>query len=317
MRTSWASLMMAAIVLCGAHAGAQNEAEATRLFAEGQSFVKDGKYEEACTKFEGSLKAGAGVGTMLNLGDCYEHVARPSSAFAMYRGAEALAHVRQDAREATAHELAEKVRSHVSWVVLRFAETRIAGYEVRSDGTLVGDAELDRPIPADPGPHAIEVRALDKQPWRGTFRVVGEGTTVTLDVPRLSDAPKAAPIVITRTSGKTQRLLGVVVGSFGLASIAVGSIFGGVVLDYQSQTTDPNNPAYCNDVAKYCSSLGNQRRNDATNYAHVVDVTMAVGIAAVIGGVIIYLTAPKTQDARASIPRFLPRATGAGVGWTF
>jgi serine/threonine-protein kinase len=289
-----------AIVVAAPLAWAQNAPEATRLFAEGQALVQAGQYEAACAKFEGSLKAGAGVGTMLYLGDCYEHVSRPSSAFAMYQGAAALAQAHQDEREATARELASKIRPRVSWVTLRFAAARPRGYEMRRDGTLIANAELDSPIPADPGPHMLEARAFDKIAWRGTFRVDGEATTVRVDVP---DLVAVAPVVITRTSsGKTQRTLGLVFGGIGLAAIGVGAGLGIYALAEDARTKNPNDPDnYCNDASRTCATQGAALRQDAMNIAHGVDVTLAVGIAAVLGGFILFFTAPKNREARVGI----------------
>jgi hypothetical protein len=285
--------------LVPAPARAQNEAEATRLFSEGKDLMAAGKLEEACVKFEGSLKAGAGTGAMLYLGDCYERTARPSSAYEMYRGAETLAHSHHDQREGTAHQLAEKIRPHVSWLRLRFAAPRGTGYELRRDGSLLADTELDGPIPIDPGPHALEARAPGKLPFRTTFRVDGEAANVSVAVPALADAPKDT-VVVTRTSGRTQRAIGATIAGVGLAGIAVASALGGYVLweDGQAETAGG-----CDPVAKTCTpgSPGNNMQLDARNIAHVVDVTMAVGVAALIGGVIVYLVAPKNHETHKSV----------------
>jgi hypothetical protein len=287
-----------ALVLAAPIASAQNAAEATRLFSEAQALAQSGDWEAACAKFEGSLKAGAGIGTMLYLGDCYEHVSRPSSAFAMYQGAATLAQTRQDAREATARELAEKIRPRVSWVVLHFHGTRPRGYEVRTDGTLIADADLDAKIPADPGPHMIEARAFDKVAWRGTFRISAEATTETVEVPELR---AVAPVVVTRSSGNTQRIVGVVLGGLGLASIGVATGLGIYVIDQNNQTKDPSSPYFCDDVAQTCTPQGHDKRNNALSAAHAVDATLGIGIAALVGGVILYLTAPKNRDVHVGV----------------
>lgn len=294
---------------------AQNEAEATRLFAEGQSLMSAQKYEDACAKFEGSLKAGAGTGTMLYLGSCYEKTARPSSAYSMYRGAEALAHARNDARESTAHELAEAIAPRVSWLTLKFVAARPSGYELRRDGSLLDERELDAPIPVDPGPHLIEARAPDRMPWKATFRVDDGASTTKLDVPDLKVAPRPGPVVITRTSGRAQRIVGGVLAGIGVVGLGVGSALGVVVLNDQAATTMPGNPAYCDDAAHTCLD-GGRLRSDALGLSHVVDVTMAVGVAAVIGGAIVYFTAPKNVDAK--VAAGIPLApTANGIAWSF
>jgi hypothetical protein len=286
-----------ALLFVSSLAHAQAEAETTRLFAEGQTLMNEGHLREACVKFEGSLKAGGGIGTMLYLGSCYERTGRASSAYAMYSGAASLAHQRKDSREPTAVDLAEKIRPRVSWLVLHFAKPREPSFELRQDQSLVGDAELDKPIPADPGEHVLEARAPGKTMWTSSFKIDGEGLTANVSVPELADAPKPKPIVVTKTSGTTQRVIGGAIAGVGLASIIVGSVFGAIVVSRQNETTTPGNPHYCDDNAKPMTCVdGTSFRQDTLTLAHVTDVTIAVGAAAIIGGAIVFLVAPKKSN---------------------
>ena len=57
---------------------------ANSLFEEGRALGKAGKWSEACLKLEASQKLASGIGTLFNLGDCYEHVGRTASAFAAF-----------------------------------------------------------------------------------------------------------------------------------------------------------------------------------------------------------------------------------------
>jgi len=62
--------------------GAPGSARA--LFKEGRELAAAGRYDEACPKFEASLKLDAGMGTEFNLADCWEHVGRTEEAAALF-----------------------------------------------------------------------------------------------------------------------------------------------------------------------------------------------------------------------------------------
>ena len=58
-----------------------NKAAAEALFSEGRSLASAGKCDEAIPKFQASQKLDPGIGTLLNLADCYEKVGRTASAW--------------------------------------------------------------------------------------------------------------------------------------------------------------------------------------------------------------------------------------------
>src|SRR6185503_8821656 len=73
-----------------------DKSAAEALFQAGRDLMTQGKYDEACTKFEGSQKLDAGLGTLLFLADCYEKANRFASAWATFREAESIAAGRGD-----------------------------------------------------------------------------------------------------------------------------------------------------------------------------------------------------------------------------
>src|SRR6185437_15434982 len=69
---------------------ASDKAAAEALFDAAKKLYADKKYAEACTRFDASEKLDRGIGTLLYLADCYEHVGRTASAWATFREAESL-----------------------------------------------------------------------------------------------------------------------------------------------------------------------------------------------------------------------------------
>jgi hypothetical protein len=284
--------LVAVVALAPGVAFAQNTSEATRLFTEARALLEQGKTKEACARFEASLKAGAGTGTMLYLGDCYEKIGRPASAYAMYQGAEGMARANQDPREATAHELAQKLAPRVSTLTLRFAKARERGFELRRDDELLAQGDLDGPIYVDPGHHKLEARAIGKVPWTHEIDVGAEKSTLVVDVPPLRDVP---PVVVTKSSS-AQRVVGVAVAGVALVGVGIGSYFGVTAIDLEKSTEGQptSSPTYCSDQ-NVCHEQGKANRDTARAYALAADISIGVGVAGIIAGAILFFTAPKSR----------------------
>src|SRR6478672_5858918 len=91
--TGFAALATLAAIAASpaAHAQTRDPAAAEAFFAEGRTLLKQGRYAEACSKFEASQKLDPGNGTLMNLADCYEKSGRVASAWLSFREAAAAA----------------------------------------------------------------------------------------------------------------------------------------------------------------------------------------------------------------------------------
>jgi serine/threonine-protein kinase len=325
------ALALAAILLTATPARAQGRDPTTAeaLFDEGRRLMHDGKYAEACPKLEASQRLDPGVGTLLNLGDCYEKNGQTASAWARFREAAAAAvSAGMREREKIARDRAAALESKlVRMTILVRDESRVAGLEIKRDGVRVEPESWKTPVPVDPGAHAIEVTAPGRKAYAISVQIVANAKVTEVEIPPLADAPappaaptpapmagppsppaaaeSAAPGASIPTArggdGATQRTLAIVALGVGVVGVGLGATFG-ILSGYA-----------WDDAKKGCSASGCdaasiQAGNDAGALADVSTVTFVVGGAALAGAVVLWLTAP-----RATQPNLTSAPTGLGA----
>jgi hypothetical protein len=180
------------VVLLGSTgvAHAQDQAAAEALFKEGRALMKSGDYAAACAKFEASEKLDGGLGTLMNLGACYEKLGRTASAWARYTEAAQVAAKTDDKREAGARERVTALAPKLPYLKIHVTATA-PSIVVKRDDTVVDPAALDVEIPVDPGEHVISAEAPDRAPFRVTH-TIAEGAHDSVEVPELA-MPLAVP----------------------------------------------------------------------------------------------------------------------------
>ena len=305
----------------------EDRASADQLYNDATKLMSATKYAEACPKLGASQKLDPAIGTLLKLGFCFTYTGQTASAWASFNDAEAMARkagdrTRGDEAAKRAHDLEAKLSKLV-------IESAAADVEVRRDGAVIDRGVLGTALPVDPGVHAITASAVGKEPWSGSVSVApGPGTT-TLRVPALEAvavAPIAAvtPLVGATESAvgpapapgwSTQRKVALGVGGVGLVGIVVGSVFGAMTLSKVSGTKD-----HCSAGEKpLCDPAGLKLYDDSKTTANVSNVALAVGGAAVIGGVVLFLTAPAgAAPAKTGSTRWtMVPIAGSGYGGVF
>jgi serine/threonine-protein kinase len=304
-----ATMLMAALAAparANAQASASDKAAAEALFDEGRQLMEARSYEAACSKFESSQRLAAGIGTLLYLGDCYEKSGRVASAWATFREAssKAAAAGQQD-RARIASERAGALEPKLSRLRIKVSD-EVPGLEVKRNGTAVGRDIWGAPVPVDPGQYQIEARATNKAPWSTRYDVPAQPGTFEVVVPALEDAPAdsgAAPPVgaVAGTAappggdaaappssrGDTQRVVAFVVGGLGVVGLGIGVGFMASAVSKDGEADDHCDGTACRDAE------GQTLSQDARSAGNVATVALAVGAAAVAGGVVLYLTAPR------------------------
>ncbi len=165
-------------------------AEADAAFEEGRRLFEQGRFYEACQKFELSMQLDPSPGTLLNLGNCYEPQGQLLRALATFERALADGEKSEDPRRrkiwtAAARERIAALSGRIPVLVLGDVP---AGGEVRLDGKVVDDP--NQPMRIDPGRHLLRVSAPGKKTFVRDF-TIEQGRRLELLLPE----PPPLPVV--------------------------------------------------------------------------------------------------------------------------
>ena len=301
-----------------AQSGQPDKVTADALFDAARELMDQGRHAEACPKLADSQRLDPGIGTLLNLGRCYAENGQTASAWATYREAAAAARAKGQAeRETLARDEAAKLETRLTRVVIRVSDAAAAaGVVVKRDGQELPRSLWGVPAPVDPGEHSLEAAAPGKNTHRARFDARGEGATIELEVPALSDAPVTAPpprrektsadstatkpvaktenTAAETSSGGTQRWLGYAIGGVGIAAGVTGVLYG-----LKGYGQDQDARALCKDTPDACTHINEieSLREAATkNYTYSY-IAYGVGGALLATGAILVFTAPSGSDA--------------------
>jgi len=164
------------------------------LFKEARALVAEGKYAEACPKFEQSLKLDTGIGTKFNLADCYEHIGRTATAHTLFLEVASVARQAGQAdREQAATARAKSLEPQLHTLTID-VKGKQSGLTIQSNGVELLPSKWGTAQPVDPGTYEIRVTAPGKKPWTTKVEVPRSGDA-TLQVPEL-DGAEAVPAAV-------------------------------------------------------------------------------------------------------------------------
>ncbi len=289
---------------------ADDVATADALFNEANALAAAGNYAAACPKLAESQKIEPAVGTQFNLADCYEHLGRTATAFALFED------VARIARAAGKFERERLARQRASALAPKLAKVRITatspapGLELKIDDVVI---PRDRwpGTPIDPGEHEVSASAPSRRAWNGHV-VANAAATTEITVPELFDPtppPSVPPPALPPPVPSTQKTLALAIGGVGLAGIAVGAIGGAMSIGSRSSAQDT-----CPEATYHfrCpTAQGTDDWNAATTAGNVSTGGFVVGGVAIAGAAVLWLTAPSAK-ARAGVT-----ATGIRFEGTF
>ncbi|AUX45025.1 hypothetical protein SOCE26_065060 [Sorangium cellulosum] len=297
---------LTAAIAGGSAARAEDKAGAVALFREAGALVDAGQPSRACPKYEESLRLYDSVNTRYFLADCYERIGKMASAWAHFLEVAARVHTSGDrAKEAKARDRAAAVQPKVSRLTVVVEAASTPGLAVKRDGTPVGPGQWGVPMPVDAGTHVIEASAPGKRTWTAQVEVEPGGATSTLVVRPLEDDPASSDAGGT---GNGRRTLALVTGGAGIVAVGVGT-----ALAFGAKSTFDESRPFCN--GDRCDQRGMDLRDSAVARANVATVVFGVGLAAIAGGGVLWLTA-KSPTQGASIG-LAPTVGGALVRGSF
>jgi tetratricopeptide (TPR) repeat protein len=306
-----------------AAAQSDNKALAEQLFTQGKDLAKAGDWAAACPKFEASLRYDPALGTRLNLATCYEKVGKLASAWALYKESVDLARkAGDDKRRTFAAKQVSALEPRLPRLTIVAPAAAPSGLVVTRGGTTVDAALFGAPTFVDPGEHEIVASAPGYEPWTGTI-VVAEGKAQTITIPDLTlakpepdgdkdlvepdlppdgdgpdgpDGPGPMPGPEGRGGG-SRKLIGLATAGGGLLLIGAGLYFGNSASGSYADAKDAcGGDLICDNADDLARSEA--LVDDARSAATKSTILTGVGAAALVGGVILWLTAPSGDEPR-------------------
>ena len=303
--------------------------DAEELFRQGKAEMAKGAYEKACPMFAESYKQDPAMGTLLNLALCHEAVGRIASAWGEWRAVEQQARAVVPPREdriKMAKEHAEKLEPRLSRIkILVPADVRVDGLTVKIDGEAKGEP-LWNGIPVDPGTRKIVVSAPGKKTLTRELKVDDEGVVVPITIPKLEDAPASeapkggggAPAigpdlekVEEYAANQARRTAGFVVGGIGIATLAVGGVFGVAAIINDGNAKDAC-PSPCIEGSPQ-AAVADADTDRAFVFSNIANVTVPLGLIGAGIGAYLVLTAGPTEKKIAVSPMTSSHARGLAV----
>jgi hypothetical protein len=292
-------MICAAGMVGTAHADVDGDT-AKRLFEEAVDDFSAGRIDAACPKLEASLRLRAELRPLGMLAACYEKQGKLATAWRTFKD------VRKKAEATNDNDTAVAAAGHVARLDVMLARITIApadkqGLSVTVDGKPV--TELDKPYEVDAGPHKIVATAGGKNFEKSV--TVKDGDNERVDVPKLGDGgavvtPLPDPVKPDPTPstpsapGSNRKLIAFGVMGGGVVLTGLGGVFGIQANGRWSKAQDEG----CNDDGQCPNQAGIKFIDEANSKGKLSTIFVGVGLVAIAGGVVLYLTAPKKPAER-------------------
>jgi hypothetical protein len=314
-----------------AQPSASDRAAAETLFNQALELLEKNQANAACPKLQESQRLDPGVGTLLYLADCYKQVGKTASAWATFREAAYAANAAgQKDREELATKEAATLEAVLSKVVISVESPDTPGLRVLRDEQEIGRALWEAPVPVDPGKSVVRAEAPGMNGWSQEMEVPVGPSSVSIRVPALTPAPVAptpppavavAPVPVAQApvappvadrggGGGVQRGL----GWLGVGVGAVGLVGGGVLgLVAKANYESSRDGCRKEDDDSLCNASAIEDGQSARSLATAATVTVGVGAALLVGGIVMIVTAPSSRSGSAPSVTLTARG-GPGQG---
>jgi hypothetical protein len=301
--------LVVAVVVASATAHAEDAVtRADLLFKDGRRAAERGDYAQACKLFDQSFSLDPAVGTLVNLGDCAEHLGDLERAYGYYQTAEARM-AEGDDRLPRVKSRLENIDEHAAKVALRLDTSAPASTVITVDGLAA--ATHERPIHLAAGAHVILVTAVNHRGTRYAIQVT-EGEIRAVEVspgPELDAVlPTAGGAGATRTRPSWMKPTGIAVLGVGLGTVWLASLAGIVAIDRRDVQNANCTPSGCNAMGVDAASTGNA-------WAAASTATFIVGGALLAAGIVLLTLGWSKHTAHTATVAVLPK--GLSVAGSF
>ena len=284
---------------------------ADAAFEEGRELFAQGRFKEACDKFERSMQLDPSPGTLLNLGNCYEPQGDMVRALATFEQALAEAQHTSDPRrkELWSDAARERIASLSQRVPQLSVRGAPAGARVAIDGEVLDPAQGGA-LRINPGRHRVEVSAPGKRTFTRDLDVAS-GQRLAIDVPEL-DADPGAPVT-QRPSSEALPHDGVatsngpwpyVLGGTGVALLGTSLITGLMASSKAGELEDS-----CD--GRNCAPALESTRDSAQTLALMTDIFWITGAITAGVGVTLFVLDQSDDESRTAVQA---GCFGAGCG---
>jgi hypothetical protein len=294
---------LTASLACPPEARAQHATRAEETFRAAHALLSEGKYTEACPKFEESQRQDPASGTLLALAYCQEHSGLLASSWLSYVAASQLASREgQGERQVAAQERAKVLAQRYSSVTIVVPQelSKLPGLRVLRDGSELERTAFGMPLPLDGGTHAIEALAPGRISWRGTVTLRPEADHRTLTLPILeplpttttSPSPAGPPLQQEAEAPNRMRQASLALAVGSGAAVVLGGVFGVLAI---TRNNASNEDGHCD--ARGCDAKGVELRNSAQSAARASTWSFVAAGALAAGSVTLYLTSSDSKSS--------------------
>ena len=325
MRDRALSITLIALIAAVRVAAAQPVSPADQAFQRGREALQVGKYLEACAAFEESQRLEPQLATQFNIALCDEQLGKLASALALHKAI--AAHDDNQAQRAKSAEMASELETRVARLRIDVAASRTRtaspvppGLEILVNGTRTTNLK-DTPI--DLGTNRVIARAPGYLEWSGQVTAKDEKqrvtVTVTLDpdpnatVTEPRPRPPEVPVVPPddRAPRSPRKPLAVVTLVGGGLALAGGSAFGLLARSKWHDAKNVCGGTTCDTPDQL--ARGQALADTARTRGNISTALVIGGAVLVVGGVILFVTAPKHEPAVAVAPSVTTSSAGLAV----
>lgn len=273
---------------------------ADRNFELGRQAALQGEYVTACNLFGESYRLDPAVGTLINLGDCNEHLGNFEEARGYYQ--RAFRELKSD------DERVQLVATRLSSLERRAARLDVQlGPDAAPGTTVLVDGRVVAPgttLMVQAGAHVVTATAVGFKGSRQSLTMT-EGEQRRLVVwpgPPLEATAPPEPAPPPADRANTWTLVGWGATGVGAASLWAASVTGLFALDRESTRSD-----HC-DADNVCDGVGLAAAQSGSTFATASTVTGIVGLSFLAAGVYILVTSPHGASAPPARSAAAPRS---------